>query len=399
MPPPNNITKQDSDYLSQSRSPRSIDNMARSGVPPRLRNDGRFCWDPLDPATDGTESWVEIASQPSSSSLSSIGDEIVTTGLRVQHDPHTRRRRRVAGPSHISLEAQQTTSSQEEYEESESDEDRVMTSSNERIVPAATLPRVEYDAGSDSDGDDENATALGRRTDAGPMFTPQPNAFSHPPRQGESYFPSPANSRPPWPPRPTRQHSSYNNQADHDAALRASLTTLLSIGAAAARGLPKREERNTVSHEPMGLRLVPESELMGPNPANTSRPLTPSTRARSSPSISSQEAAEKGKRKANTLRPTTEKVRASKKKRVQVEEDSLLSPTSLFWAMSAGVVVLVFGAGFVIGREVGRQEAMAGLNGSTLVDSGSCGREVARSSTGALRRFKWGIGSGSGILA
>lgn len=372
--------------------------MARSGVPPRLRNEGEFCWDFPGQITDNIESWVEIASQPSSSSLSSIGDEIVTTGLRVQHDPNTRRRRRVVGPSHISLEAQQTTSSQEEYEESESDEDRVMTSSNEHIVPAAGLPRVEYDAGSDSDDDDENATALGRRTDAGPMFTPQPNAFSHPPRQGESYFPSTANSRQPWPQRPARQ-SSYNNQADHDAALRASLTTLLSIGAAAAWGLPKREERATPSHEPMGLRLVPESELMGSNPVNTSRPLTPSTRARSSPSISSQEAAEKGKRKANQSRPTAEKVRAAKKKRVQVEEDSLLSPTSLFWAMSAGVVVLVFGAGFVIGREVGRQEAMAGLNSSTLVDSGSCRREVARSSTGALKRFKWGIGSGSGILA
>lgn len=366
--------------------------MAHSGVPPRLRNDGEFCWGSLAQSTDSIESWVEIASQPSSSSLSSIGDEIVTTGLRVQHDPNTRRRRRAVGPSHISLEAQHTTSSQEEYEESESDEDRVMTSSNEHIIPAGGLPRVEYDA--DSDDDDENATALGRRTDAGPMFTPQPNAFSHPPRQGESYFP-PTNSRP-WPPRPSRQQS---YQTDHDAALRASLTTLLSIGAAAARGLPKGEVRTARAQEPMGLRLVPESELMGPNPANTSRPLTPSTRARSSPSISSQEAAEKGKRKASQSRPTAEKVRASKKKRVQVEEDSLLSPTSLFWAMSAGVVVLVFGAGFVIGREVGRQEAMAGLNGSTLVDSGSCGREVARSSTGALKRFKWGIGSGSGILA
>ncbi|KUJ11395.1 uncharacterized protein LY89DRAFT_595071 [Mollisia scopiformis] len=373
--------------------------MVQSGVPTRLRNDGTFCWDAAEIHADGIESWVEIASQPSSSSLSSIGDEIVTTGLRVQHDLNTRRRRRVAGPSHISLQARQTSSSQEEYEESESEEDRVMTSSNEHI-PATSLPRVEYDAGSDSDDNDENATALGRRTDDGPSFTPQPNAFSHPPRQGGSYFPSHAH-RQSYPPRPTRQHSSYNSPADHDAALRASLTTLLSIGAAAARGLPKREQPTMTSNEPMGLRFVPESELMAPNPANTSRPLTASTRARSSPSISSQEAAEKGKRKANNARPTTEKVRASKKKKVQVEsvEDSLLSPTSLFWAMSAGVAVLVFGAGFVIGREVGRQEAMAGLNGSTLVDTGSCGREVARSSTGTLRRFKWGIGTGSGIVA
>lgn len=148
----------------------------------------------------------------------------------------------------------------------------------------------------------------------------------------------------------------------------------------------------------MGLRFVPESELMGPEPviANTSRPLSPSVRARSSPSISSQEAIEKGKRKAGPAKPIGEKARALKKKRMQaLEEESLISPTLLTWVMSAGVVVLVsvvgFGAGYVIGREVGRQEAMAGLNSTTLVDSSTCGREAVRS-TGSLRRFKWGIG-------
>jgi len=294
-----------------------------------------------------------------------------------------------------------------------------MTSSNEHAVPTtglSTLSRAEYDAGSDSDDDDdENATALGRRTDAGePTFTPQPNAFSHPPSSHRSsppssYFPPHVGSRPPYPSRNvSRQHSSLNPQADHDAALRASLTTLLSIGAAAARGLPKRNEAPTTmaSNEPMGLRFVPESELMAPTipAANTSRPMSPSTRARSSPSISSQEAAEKGKRKASAAKPTGEKARALKKKRMQaVEEEALISPTLLTWVVSAGVVVLVsvvgFGAGYVIGREVGRQEALSGLNGSTIIDGGSCGREVARS-TGSLRRFKWGIaGAARGIVA
>lgn len=361
-----------------------------------------------------TESWVEISSQPSSSSLSSIGDEIVTTGLRVQNGSHIRSRRRAQASSHAILRPRQTsTSSQEEYEESESDEDQVMTSSNEHIIPVASLPRPEYDAGSDSDDDDENATALGRRTDAGPIFTPQPNAFSHPPsthRHGQgaqaSYVPPHGASRHPYPPSraASRQHSAYNNhQADHDAALRASLTTLLSIGAAAARGLPKRSENvggaTMASNEPMGLRFVPESELMGPEPvvANPSRPLSPSTRARSSPSISSQEVVEKGKRKASLVKPTGDKARALKKKRIQaVEEEGLISPTLLTWVVSAGVVVLVsvvgFGAGYVIGREVGRQEAMTSLNGTTLVDSTSCGREAVRGGTGSLRRFKWGIG-------
>ncbi|PMD49699.1 uncharacterized protein K444DRAFT_281749 [Hyaloscypha bicolor E] len=399
MPPLQNNNPPRQDTMAQSNRSKNAESMAQSsGVPPRLRSE---------------ESWVEIASQPSSSSLSSIGDEIVITGLRVQQDSNVRRRRRVqAGAPQTSLHPRQNTSSQEEYEESESEDDQVMTSSNEHVIPIpttrlSTVSRTEYDAGSDSDDDDENATALGKRTDAGePAFTPQPNAFSHPPPSHRSslpssYFPPHAGSstRPPYPSRNvSRQRSSYNPQADHDAALRASLTTLLSIGAAAARGLPKRgQQPTTMGNEPMGLRFVPESELMAPTTptANTSRHMSPSTRARSSPSISSQEAVEKGKRKAAASKPG-EKTRALKKKRMQaVEEEALISPTLLTWVVSAGVVVLVsvvgFGAGYVIGREVGRQEVLGGLNGSTIIDGGSCGREVARS-TGSLRRFKWGMG-------
>jgi hypothetical protein len=309
-------------------------------------------------------------------------------------------------PSPIALEARHTgTSSQEEYEESESEEDHVMTSSNEHIVPSTRLSalRQEYDGGSDSDDDDENATALGRPTD--PDFTPQPNAFSHPPTQrtfapGTSYPRSsqPTQSRPPFPTRSSSraQYASYN-QADHDAALRASLTTLLSIGAAAARGLPKRNQSGNMvgNNQPMTLGFVPESEL-GAVVANSSRPLTPSTRPRSSPSISSEEPLEKGKRKAMAAKPAGEKTRVAKKKKVQLVEEAMISPTLLTWVMSAGVVVLVsvvgFGAGYVIGREVGRGEALSGLNSTGILDTGSCGREVARSSTGTLRRFRWGSG-------
>jgi hypothetical protein len=296
-----------------------------------------------------------------------------------------------------------------------------MTSSNEHISPPPRLSvlRPTYDAGSDSDDDDENATALGRRTSfAETAFTPQPNAFSHPPSSHSqrpappgSYFPPQRgvpSDRPNYISRTTSRAQS--SSADHDAALRASLTTLLSIGAAAARGLPKREQSGigstTIqSTEPMGLRFIPESELNNPTiPANTGRPLTPSTRARSSPSISSQEAVEQGKRKAATAKPSGEKARALKKKRMQaLEEETMISPTLMAWVMSAGVVVLVsvvgFGAGYVIGREVGRQEVIAGFNGSSLADSGSCGREAVRGTTG-LRRFRWNLGgSGKGIVA
>jgi hypothetical protein len=368
--------------------------MARSaGVPQRLRNDGKSNLQQISTSSTPltiSESWVEISSQPSSSSLSSIGEEIVTTGLRV--DPNSRRRRRIqpGAPSRIGLEARQTsTSSQEEYEESESEEDHLLTSSNEHILPATQLPATIYSSDSDDDDDDENSTALGRRT--ADVFTPQPNAFSHPPSSRApvpgSYFPSSSTA----PQNPNPYVSNKRQPTDHDAALRASLTTLLSIGAAAAKGKRAATNPATTNAEPMGLRLVPESELTGTVQPNISHPLSPSTRARSSPSISSQEAIEKGKRKAAA---SGEKTKRRKKVAVsEVNEDSTL----FTWVLSAGVLVLVsvvgFGAGYVIGREVGRHE----VSGFGISDGGSCGREVVKGgSGGSLRRFKWGISGGGG---
>lgn len=288
-----------------------------------------------------------------------------------------------------------------------------MTSSNENIANLARVPPIiqDQDNGSDSDDDDENATALGRVTDE-PTFTPQPNVFSHPPstqnsqRQAVhgSFFPRhplpQSQEQHSYPSRSaTRaQHTPYNavspaHQVDHDAALRASLTTLLSC-AAAARGLPKRNQTaaNTSARpEFTGLRLVPESELIGTSPV-ISQPLSPSTRPRSSPSISDKDAGpEKGKRKAVTSKPTAQP-RATKKKKTTVVEDVMISPTLLTWVVSAGVVVLVsvvgFGAGYAIGKEVGRQEALSGLSENT-----SCGKEAVRQ-VSEIRRFRWGNTSG-----
>ncbi|RFU29210.1 hypothetical protein B7463_g7119, partial [Scytalidium lignicola] len=403
-----------------------------AGIPPRLqRNDGKSA-PPSSTSLSVTnsllaESWVEISSQPSSSSLSSIGEEIVTTGLRVQTD---RRRRRPQGhlPSQLALASRnEGTSSQEEYEESESEDDHALSSSNENISAPHFPPTSQqpYDAESESDDDDdENATALGMVSNE-PAFRPQPNAFSHPPSSQNAATSRPstdsrftrspafqASSRPSHPRSRTSQAVSSNppqvhTQADHDEALRASLTTLLSC-AAAARGLPKQPTHYTQHSNPleatagrttsapnMEIRMVSESELTR-NTANSSRPLTPSSRSpRTSPPASHED---KGKRKASTSTKTTsgQQTRAVKKKKTAQVDDAtmLISPTLMTWVLGAGVMVLVsvvgFGAGFVIGREVGRQEALGGLNGSTIPEgAGSCGREVAR---GGLRRFKWGGG-------
>ena len=405
-----------------------------------------------------SESWVEIASQPSSSSLSSIGDEIVTTGLRVGAgaSSYPPRRRRLhqphVPPSYIVSQsaAQAGTSSQEEYDETESEEDRLMTSSTENMQSGPGLPRQQTAVGaaadSDSDDDDENATALGRPSQS-PVFRPQPNAFSHPPNHLSQRSHSTSSAIPHHPPygRPsmsqrsqTRVHRNQPNfmspsyQADNDAALRASLTTLLSC-AAAARGLPKSKEdaisgpsSNPItgtgvgpSSQPMELCLVPESELMAEGPVRGSTPAKTPPRVSHQSRTASNSSAPSGPASASSRDDKSKRAaaaqskpaRATKKKKtataVDGETATFLSPTLLTWVVSAGVVVLVsvvgFGAGYVIGREVGRQEAGLGMSGSAAgagANATSCGRDLVKSTSGGtLRRFRWTTAMGRSVAA
>ncbi|KAJ4272011.1 hypothetical protein NW762_000721 [Fusarium torreyae] len=376
------------------------------------------------------ESWVEVASQPSSSSLSSIGDEIVTTGLRVGN-PYVRRRR--LQPSARSLPQQQTAihsvstaegSSQEEYDESDSEDDRLLTSSTENARPS----EEEMDLDSEAESDGDNVTALGRVSDQPaeqPVFRPQPNAFTHPSTQRRDSAPAIPSATPPHPhngltrpsftqrsqTRPHRAGPSFMSPAvreENDAALRASLTTLLSC-AHAARALPKSKEEAEAqraanagvgpSNQPMELRLVPESELSTEPPRRAQRPAAPSPpRKRGSPTRSLSRNSERGKHSSGSATAP----RATKKKKVaQGEEPTTISPTLLTWVVSAGVVVLVsvvgFGAGYVIGREVGKQEALAASVGG-VNETTSCGQEVIRSSGNGLRKLRWGA-VGKSIVA
>lgn len=380
-----------------------------------------------------TESWIEVSSQPSSSSLSSVADENHPNALRVQVDQNGRRRRRLLRnePTPPGLPVRRvsaTGSSQEEYEESESESDRIMASSNENIdaqIPEGTSPAAHTSSASEEvssnnaeeDDDDENATALGAwRTE--PAFTPQPNAFSHPPQTHAarhtrsletrtSYYPSQRPSthrRPPahsYPSRGNRTtHTPFNmispsHQADQDAALRASLSTLLSC-AAAARGLPKGTSHNTQRNadetipnrvEPSRLRLIPESAMIEEEERKPPQ-LPPRASVRHRTSATSLSSDDKGKRKAS---PSKE--RRSKKLRANSPgRDASIAhvqPTLLTWVVSAGVVVLFsaisFSAGYAVGREVGRLE-----NGAfSEKDALSCGKEVGR----GLRRLRWGASS------
>lgn len=409
---------------------------------PRQRNDGQSSPSGVDrrQLLTGPESWVEVCSHPSSSSVSSIG-EIDTTGLQVGSTSRPRRRR-PHQQSYAHVNPRHTTgqghngasgSSQEEYDETESEEDHLLTSSTENVISGqaaheAPLRQVSsvhvIDSDSSDEDDDENATALGRRPPE--PFRPQPNAFSHPPshllqRHSTSSAVPEHGRRPSFTRRShtradrhTHNFMSPNYQADNDAALRASLTTLLSC-AAAARSLPRGAEKDmgeragpVNSSQPVALRFAPESELMAPSPPSApSRGSTQSAQARASPASPPAPVSSEKIKRAATPTSASKPSRATKKKRTAINDDTLISPTLLTWVVSAGVVVLVsvvgFGAGYVIGREVGRQETLNSLgsagNMSAISEGGNCGREVLRSSGGTLRRFRWGSGMGRSVVA
>ncbi|KAF2281231.1 uncharacterized protein EI97DRAFT_491207 [Westerdykella ornata] len=400
-------------------------------------------------------SWIEIASRQSSSSLSSADNEIITTGLRVQHDSNLHRRRRsrtsgqfVIGTGYRATSAGGGGSSQEEYEESESESDRVMTSSNEGIGPSPLQYEVRrpsrdmYSATSSEttseregdfeyeDDDDENATAVNYpRSSHQRTFEPRPNAFSHPPtstdepRIGASSYPpnrrpttrSARHSYPQHSP-PYGGLSPHRYHAEHDEALRASLSTLLSA-AAAVRSLPKqgrpKNSNDTTSSpspstrvDPTSLRLVPESVVRGetPSPART-RTTTTTTTTTSSPDPPTKRKAapQSPTHQQPPLRSSSKDRRATKKARTTGAATALgiddISPTLLTWVVSAGVVVLVsalsFSAGYVVGKETGHAEVMGELGGAAK-EAGRCGREavgeVGRGATAGLglRRLRWG---------
>lgn len=252
------------------------------------------------------DSWIEVSSQPSTSSLSSAAttDDIITTGLRVERSvPGIQRRTRKKRLRRLGLLATQNSesssvagSSQDEYEESDSESDPVLSSSNEDVMAASRrdglLSHHSFASEAASSGeDDDRLTALGPRLASTP-FVPQPNVFSHAPQYSRSRSyngpePSPSlvsnssqatavrhNSSSTA--RATRrnsraQHGPYNMispnyQADHDAALRASLSTLLSLGTA-VRGVPKSDSLQMPTGPPVApassFRLVSESVAMG----------------------------------------------------------------------------------------------------------------------------------------
>lgn len=332
------------------------------------------------------DSWIDISSQPSSSNLASQNerDEIITTGLQLRREEN--RQSRQLRPDNLNAtnpaEPRSTSvagSSQDEYEESESESDRVLSSSNEDVSNTSNA----------EEENDDNRTALGLPPTSRDVFTPQPNAFSHPPSARsapvstsmpvDSYFPPqsqppPSSShrlpsnRVPTIQRPPQQRASSSISPDHDAALRASLTTLLSCANAVRKDRdPPPPTAVRRSNQPTILRLVPESELN----ARPSAPHSPKVVAKRRSRESSKE------RHAKKLKATTKPA---------TPEEILVSPTMMTWFISAGVVLVFsaisFSAGYAWGREVGR------IEGQMTLDGASCGREAMRSSRTGLSKLR-----------
>jgi hypothetical protein len=417
------------------------------------------------------DSWVEISSQPSSSSLSSVGgeNEIVTTGLQIRRDSTLGRKHRrrslhadsVGGIWRSGRPTSAAGSSQEDYDESESESDQALSSSNEEIPVRDNNLNGGPGLLQDEEAEDDDSTALGTASSVSneKAFTPQPNAFSHPPSSQinrhligsnaantDSYFPPTASNAPvgtrvsststvapqthqpthsglpPLPPRPTtRSHASCNvigpsrtYQPDHDAALRASLSTLLSC-AAAVRGSPKQHEAPSTAEsryqsEPTALRLVPESELFNTDPgqATSSFPACKTRGSNSTPPLPGMDPKAATKRKARE----SSKERYAKKSRATKHvagsnsiEEATVSPLLMGWMISAGMVLVFsaisFTAGYAWGREVGRFEGFGGVGAgpeaaaAASSSAAGCGRDAIRGSTNGLRRLRWGAAATS----
>ncbi|PWY92799.1 hypothetical protein BO70DRAFT_19485 [Aspergillus heteromorphus CBS 117.55] len=466
------------DLLGQVQDdPRSLARMTRdTHQPPREPLSLHHSRSPAAGApTRSEDSWIEVASQPSSSSLSSAGtcDDIITTGLRVEQNrgtPYHRSRRRrlqhlaAVTTAEVDYSSREQSSSQDEYEESESESDRILSSSNEDMArptlgrpflpqPAPISPLDE----ASTDDDDDNSTALGMRMASSP-FVPQPNVFSHPPASQNPSWTRPTERHRPQPSevsnssrrtairrdsqasirsarRPSQQHSPFSmispsHHADHDAALRASLSTLLSC-AAAARGLPKSDAQQQSQPQqpgpsrghPSSFRLVSESVAMGeevceeeddeegeeeitPGTGETHAP-TRAPRLRPTPPPPAPRPSPK-RRSSPSSKDRSHASSAKKSRRASTADSVTATPTIMTWVISAGVVVLFsaisFSAGYVLGREVGKLEANSttGFGSVMASDGGSipsraCGQEAVR---GGLKRFRWGSGtSASGIIA
>jgi hypothetical protein len=264
----------------------------------------------------------------------------------------------------------------------ESESDRIASSNEGSVQPSPRLDWPSFEgrvSGASSgnayaseedcndDDDDENATAIGISLADTTSYRPPPNAFSRPPvaTRHVSLQQYSSRSRPRSQRRThssSSQHSPYNvispsHHIDHEAALRASLSTLLSC-AAAARSLPRHRDA-----QPETIAEAPEAPQDAPQKVLQPVEFKVTTLDEEIAALDS------GKRKAPQSAPSQGTAQAWTKDRRKKPRRSVvgtrtmedISPTLLTWVVGAGMLVLVsaisFSAGYVAGRETGHAEA------------------------------------------
>lgn len=271
------------------------------------------------------------------------------------------------------------------------------------LINSMTMSSDDYSSPGDDDDDDDDDESddEASASDTNAKVFPSSQRPSVPYRRQTPLASSSYNNR------GGHAYSGYNSFApnhatDHDAALRASLSTLLSC-AAAARGLPKSSLSQTspgsMSQYQGGrvavdsLTLVRESgEPSSSNAAGKSRSLSITSTATStaSRSPSSEQLAKKGTKKSSSgERKRSGKSASKPRQRSRSREETEMSLSNISYmtlAISAGAIVvlsaLTFSAGYAFGREAGKGEG--GLLG-TVGRSAEGGKAVVKGTGRSIR--------------
>ncbi|KAF3309598.1 hypothetical protein TWF173_010782 [Orbilia oligospora] len=330
--------------------------------------------------SDRVDSWIEVASQPSDSytSSSSPEDPVITSGLQVQRRKNRTRQRRNSTSTAIPTASRAVESSDEYDEDDDEDLDGIDLNAIDSMGSSITDPSLsEGEEGSSDEESDED--------DEGEI---QPVAGL------SSYV-----SAPQRPQNNFRTFSRDPPQPDHDAALRASLSTLLSCAAGVgSASKPRPNERMGSIQEHVRPATIPTLSLVtdSEREAMMSRPPPPPYRRTvhhppphspleqkrpASPRRSrddTQATKHKSKTKTRRLAKATTAPPPNATMASAMASISASNMTYLTLAVSAGAVIIVsaisFSAGYALGKEVGRSEMLElGSSGSDIVKRAASG--------------------------
>ncbi|KAK6348437.1 hypothetical protein TWF718_006231 [Orbilia javanica] len=333
--------------------------------------------------SDRVDSWIEVASQPSDSytSSSSPEDPVITSGLQVQRRKNRTRRRRNSTSTAIPAASRAVESSDESDGSDGSDEelDDIDLNTIDNMGGSITDPSLsEGEEGSSDEESDEES-------DEGEI---QPVA-------GLSSYVSPQ--------RPQGNFRTFSRdppQPDHDAALRASLSTLLSCAAGVgSASKPRPNERMGSIQEHVRPATIPTLSLVtdSEREAMMSRPPPPPQYRRTVHNPPPPQTPPQQKRPASPPRKSRDDTQTTKhKSKTKTRRSAKAAPapsvtmasamasisasnmTYLTLAVSAGAVIIVsaisFSAGYALGKEVGRSEMLElGSSGSDIVKRAASG--------------------------